>query len=376
VLRQSIIPRLKRELPGQPSAEQLAANPHLSRFTLVCDRAAYSPEFFAEAKAERVAVLTYHKFPGADWRAEEFSPRPVKLANGEGVELELAERGTQLSNGLWVREGRQREPSGHQVSMLATDYQRPLEQAAAALFARWCQENFFKYMTEHYHLDRLVEYGVEPLPETIQVVNPAWRQLDSQVRKETALLAREQAQFGAWNLPVEADLEQTQARVAQKAQLLQSIQTRQAQLRELKAQRRKTHRHVAMKDLPQGQRFGQLRSDKKHLVDTLKLIAYRAETALVQIVREKLRRWDDARALVRQVFQCAVDLRPDPQNQTLTIRLHRLSTAAHDAALCHLCKELTATETVYPGTDLKMIYEAVGAKTAEAQDGLPPPLPG
>jgi Transposase protein len=27
MLRQSIIPRLKRELPGQPSAEQLAADP-------------------------------------------------------------------------------------------------------------------------------------------------------------------------------------------------------------------------------------------------------------------------------------------------------------------------------------------------------------
>ena len=372
VLRQSIIPRLQRELPGQPSAEQLVADSHLSRFTLVCDRAVYSPEFFAEAKAQRVAVITYHKFPGADWAAAEFSPRSVKLANGEAVELELAERGTQLSNGLWVREVRQREKSGHQVSVLSTDYKRSLDQAAVALFARWCQENFFKYMIEHYHLDRLVEYGVEPLPETIRVVNPAWRQLDSQVRKETALLAREQAQFGEFNLPVQADLEQTQARSAQKAQLLQSIQTRQAQLLQLKEQRRKTDRHVAMKDLPQGQRFGQLRSDKKHLVDTLKLIAYRAETALVQIVREKLRRWDDARALVRQVFQSAVDLRPDVPNQTLTLRLHRLSTAAHDEALSHLCQELTSTETVYPGTNLKMIYEVVGAKTTEAQDGSQP----
>jgi len=374
VLRQSIIPRLKSELPGQPTAEQLAADPDLSRFTLVCDRAVYSPEFFAEAKAERVALITYHKFPGADWAAEEFCTRSVKLVNGERVELELAERGTQLSNGLWVREVRQREKSGHQVSMLSTDYQRPLDQAAAALFARWCQENFFKYMTEHYHLDKLVEYGIEPLPETIRVVNPAWRQLDSQVRKDTALLAREQAQFGELNLPVQADLEQTQTRAAQKAQLLQSIQTRQAQLLALKEQRRKTDRHVALKDLPQAQRFGQLRSDKKHLVDTLKLIAYRAETALVQIVREKLRRWDDARALVRQVFQSAVDLRPDSQNQTLTLRLHRLSTAAHDEALSHLCQELSATETVYPGTQLKMIYEAVGGETTEAQDG-PPPAP-
>lgn len=360
VLRESIIPRLKADLPGQPSAAALAADPYLSRFTLVCDRAVYSPEFFAEAKAERIAVLTYHKFPGSDWAVEEFSPREVKLVGGEVVKLELAERGTRLSNGLWVREVRHRESSGHQTAMLATDYRRSLDKAAVAMFARWCQENFFKYMGEHFNLDRLVEYGVEPLPETVRVVNPAWRQLDGQVRRQAALLAREQAQFGALNVPVQADLPQTEQWAAQKAQLLQALQTRQQQLAELKTQRRQTPKHVTLKDLPQAQRFGQLRTDKKHLVDTIKLIAYRAETALVQIVRETLRRWDDARALVRQVLASAVDLRPDPANQTLTVRLHRLASAAHDQTLQHLCEELSATETVYPGTDLQLVYELVG----------------
>jgi len=62
------------------------------------------------------------------------------------------------------------------------------------MFARWCQENFFKYMREHYALDRLVEHGLEPLPETTRVVNPAWRRLDQTVRRETALLRRRQAE--------------------------------------------------------------------------------------------------------------------------------------------------------------------------------------
>jgi len=372
VLRQSIIPRLKAELPGQPSAAELEADPYLSRFTLVCDRAVYSPEFFAEAKAERIAVITYHKFPGPDWAVEEFTQREVKLVSGEVVSLELAERGTRLSNGLWVREVRHRDQSGHQTPMLSTDYKRPLDQAAVALFARWCQENFFKYMGEHYNIDRLVEYGIEPLPETLRVVNPAWRELDGQVRQQAALLAREQAQFGSLNLPVQADLPQTEQLSAQKAQLLQAVQARQKQLAELKEKRRQTAKHVTLKELPEAQRFGQLRTDKKHLVDTIKLIAYRAETALVQIVRETLRRWDDARALVRQVFESAVDLRPDPASKTLTVRLHRLATAAQDQSLQHLCEELTATETIYPGTDLRMVYELIGEPPAKISSAEPP----
>jgi len=125
-----------------------------------------------------------------------------------------------------------------------------------------------------------------------------------------------------------------------------------------------------LKELPEAERFRQLRTTKKHFVDTIKLIAYRAETALVQVAREKLARTDDARALVRQVLSDPVDLCPDPAQRTLTVRLHRLSSGIHDAALAHLCAELTATETVFPGTDLRLIYEPVGATSLPREQAV------
>lgn len=277
------------------------------------------------------------------------------------VKLQMAERGICLSNGLWVREVRHRDEKGHQTSFLATDYLSILDTMAVAMFARWCQENFFKYMQEHYSLDRLVEYGIEPLPETTRLVNPAWRQLDGQIRSERACLAREQAQFGALSLPEELSVEELAAYERKKGQLLQGLQKRQEQLEKLKASRKELSKHVLLKDLPEKDRFSQLSAAKKHFVDTIKLIAYRAETALVHLLREKLKREDDGRALVRQVLQSAVDLRPDPDQKTLTVRLHRLSTAAHDEALEHLCAELTATETLFPGTQLRLIFEIVGS---------------
>ncbi len=191
VLEEQIVPRLLREVPGQPSEAELAANPWRCRFTLIFDRAGYSPEFFARMWALRIAVITYHKFPKEPWAEEEFSSCQVRLINGEEVQLSLAERGVCLSNGFWMRELRQRESSGHQTSMLCSDYPRQLSAAAAALFARWCQENFFQYMGQHYGLDRLIEYGTQGLPETTVVVNPAWRQKDRAVRRERALLVRQ-----------------------------------------------------------------------------------------------------------------------------------------------------------------------------------------
>jgi hypothetical protein len=184
VLKEEIVPRLQTEVPGQPGAEELAADPLQHRFTIVFDREGYSPKFFAAMREERIAILTYHKFPGADWRLEEFSARTVPLVNAEEVSLQLAERGVRLSNGLWVREVRHRDARGHQTAILSTDYRSDLTRVAAAMFARWCQENFFKYMQQHYAIDRLVDYGIEPIPDSTRVVNPAWRSLDSQVRSQ------------------------------------------------------------------------------------------------------------------------------------------------------------------------------------------------
>jgi hypothetical protein len=52
-----------------------------------------------------------------------------------------------------------------------------------------------------------------------------------------------------------------------------------------------------------------------------------------------------------------VGLFPDAQNKTLTVRLHHLTQAAHDEAVRHLCDELNATETLFPGADLRLIYK-------------------
>jgi len=356
VLRTEIVPRLIAEAPGQPSAAELAADPRLHRFTIIFDRAGYSPAFFAEMQALRVAVITYHKFPDEDWPTGEFAPLTLTLLHGETVTLALAERGTRLSNGLWVREVRKREDGGHQVSVIATDYRSPLTVVAVRMFARWTQENFFKYMREHFAIDRLVEHGVEPLPAATTLVNPARRRLDAEVRRERALLVRAQAQFGALSLspaPEPAELDGWQV---QKAQLHETITARSARVDELKAQRKTNPRHVTLGELPADEQFPRLRADRKHFVDTIKLLAYRAETALVGTVGEALARRDDARALVREIMRTTADLRPDPAQKTLTVHLHPLGSALQNAAVRELAAELTATETIFPGTDLRLIF--------------------
>lgn len=82
---------------------------------------------------------------------------------------------------------------------------------------------------------------------------------------------------------------------------------------------------------------------------------------MAHIVREVLSRTEDARAFLREVYRATADLLPDADQKTLTVRLHPLATRAHDNVLRHLCAELTATETVFPGTELRLIYQIAGS---------------
>jgi hypothetical protein len=120
-------------------------------------------------------------------------------------------------------------------------------------------------------------------------------------------------------------------------------------------------RKVPLKDLPETERYRQLCPESKHFIDTIKIIAYRAESALAGELREHLGREDDARALLRRVFVTPANLRPDYAQKTLLVELHRLGSPLQDAAIAKLCEELTATETKFPTTELTLTYRQVGS---------------
>ena len=93
----------------------------------------------------------------------------------------------------------------------------------------------------------------------------------------------------------------------------------------------------------------------KYFIDTIKLIAYRAETAKANIVRQSMRCQDDARSL----YATEADILPDLAEQKLTVRLHQPANRCSRKSIQHLIGELNATETVFPGTDLRLVYELV-----------------
>jgi len=357
VVENEIIPRLKEQVPNQPSDKQLEDAPLLPRFTLVFDREGYSPKMMLRLKEMNIACLTYHKFQKDDWPIEEFFTQNVQLVSGEIVEMELAERGTWLGKVLWVREVRRLNKSGHQTSVIGTHYHMDYIRMASSMFARWSQENFFRYMRQHYNIDALTDYCLDDIPDTTLVVNPDYRQTDSQIRSVNGKLTRRLSQFGAMNLETDIEPKKIEMFERKKALLLEEITMFQNEVEALKSKRSKLDKHIEISKLPEEARFSKLKTQTKQLLDTVKMIAYRAETAMVNVLRENMQRLDDARQLVLSIHQSEADLIPDHGQQTLTIRLHHQANHCNDKAIQNLCNELNETKTIFPGTQFQMIYE-------------------
>lgn len=365
VLEEQIVPELEVTVPGQPDCAQLDADPLRMRFRLIFDREGYSPGLFKRMAAKRIACQTYHKHPGEDWAEHEFCSRPVPLMSGGQADMLLAERGSLIGSGkddrLWVREIRKRNPDGRQTAIISTDWQASMEQIAGPQFGRWYQENFFKYGREHFNLDRQIDYQLEEVDDTTRIVNPAWRKIDGEIRRRVSVQVRRKVKLHDLELSGPMEARKTECYMREATALRVAIEEEAAAITALKMKRKEAGKHLTVAELPEEERFLKLATRSKHFIDTIKIIAYRAETAMAHIVRERLNihHQDEARALIRALCTTPADLEPDLVAKTLTITLHSLATPKHNAAVAHLCTELNTSQTDYPGTNLRMIFKSV-----------------
>ena len=366
-LKKDIVPRLLKDIPNQPSNEELEEDPDLHRFILEFDREGYSPKFLKDMwEDHRIGCITYNKFPRKDWAEDEFEEYHTIMPNGENVKLKLAERdiviGSKKNEKVKVREIRKLTDTGHQTSVISTVRTLSFILIATYMFARWVQENFFKYMLEHYAFDSLMGYGTRELSGLEKVVNPFWRAANYKVNSVRSKYRYRLARFAAMELhPEENDKKQVK-QIKDKANLLEEINLFEKELDDLKAERATFSKHVKLQDLPEELQFKKLESSRKLFTDTIKMIDYRAETAMCGILKTKLDREDDARALVRELFRKTANLIPDYNKKILKVELHSFNSKRHNKAIKELLDNLNSTETIYPGTDMKLLYSIITEK--------------
>jgi hypothetical protein len=364
-IKAEILPHLDTDVPSQPKKDELKDNPLLCRYMIVFDRECYSPDFFYDLWNERIAVCTYNKNVNDLWAEEEFSSYTEILPTGETQQIQLAERGVLLQNKgsnkkIWAREIRKKSDSGHQTSIISTNYLLSILMIGMNMFARWSQENFFKYMMENFGIDTLVSYVKEKLSDTTLLVNPAYRELDGRHKKLTSKLNLRKVKFATMVLD-EITIEEKNMKeyMQKKATINAEVKAFEAEIENIKQKKKELPRKILYSQLPDNEKFDNAINQRKHFLDTIKMIAYRAETAMVNIIKPEMTHPDEARTLLKQVYKTDANIFPDYENKILLVELHRMTFWKDDKIVQNLCEVLNDTKTIFPGTNLTVFYKLV-----------------
>ena len=325
------------------------------RVTIAFDREGWSPKLFAKWKDEGFDVLTYRKGRQSRWQERFFSTVPGTVGR-EKLQYRLAERTVRLSHGLHVREIRRLTDDGHQTAVITTNEKLPLLAVAHRMFSRWRQENFFRYMRHEFALDHLCTHEVEPADPKREVAHPERTLLQKKLASARSSLARLEAK--SLNMQP-GGLARVGRRRLSEDEMDELLVRREEEIDRLKLRIAALPERVTLDRVLDPAEIVQLERERKVLVDAIKLIAYRAESALARVMEPLLARHEEeTRKFLKTVFQTTADIIPDPATRRLTVRFHGLANPRMTRALGELCALVNSHAVRYPDTSLRLHFEA------------------
>ena len=325
------------------------------KVTIVFDRGGWSPKLFATMIKNGFDVLTYRKGRCRHINERRFVRRRAVL-DGRSVDYLLHDEPVRLLNGkLRLRQVTRLCDGGHQTTVITSRWDLRDIEVAYRMFERWRQENFFKYMREEFLLDALVDYQIEPEDPTRTIPNPERRALDKEIRAARADVARLECELGA---AAANNAEQRRPTMRgfkiANARLGKQLRKALTHLTRLLKKRRDIPKRVEVRELSE-QAMVKLATERKHLTDIIKMVAYQAESELIALMRPHYARIDDeGRTLLHELFATAGDI--SVSNSELQITLAPLSSPHRTLAAQALCDILNKTATVFPGSSQRMRF--------------------
>ena len=156
----------------------------------------------------------------------------------------------------------------------------------------------------------MVDFGIEQEDPTRSIPNPQRRDLDKEIRAARDDLAKLEREFGA------AAANNTEQRrptmrgfkIAH-SRLGKQLRKARARVSRLFEKRRNVPKRVEVRELNE-RTVVKLATERKHLTDIIKMVAYQAESDLVALLRPHYARVDqERRTLLHELFATAGDIR-------------------------------------------------------------------
>jgi len=329
----------------------------------------WSPKLFKLLIDDHWDILTYRKGKTRKVSGRAFQEHTGTI-DGRKVMYKLAEKRVRFLGGkLKLRQITVLGEDGYQTNIIASKEGVLSVELVCRMFDRWRQENYFKYMKEEFALDALVEYGDEAADPNRMVPNPKRKAIDKELNAAKADLAKLEREYGAAAFDNKEEKRRTVRgfKIANGGAIGKPLREAREKVQSIVARRKAIPTRVtvseALKDKPV-----RLRTETKRLSDTLKMIAYQTETALVDLLRPHYRRTDnEGRTLIASALQSAAELKLN--DGELCVTLAAQSSPHRTRAIHAVCGELNKIGACFPGTNLRLRFDVVGAEVSRRRNG-------
>ncbi len=358
MISEEIIPRLLDNIAMKIDEEDIETDPDLPRFTLVFDREAYSPKFFSKLwQEDRIAVITYRKNVKDKWSESDFNEKIVDL-DSNNIKMQLAEKNIIL-NGVEFREIRKLTATSHQTSIITNNKKLPMGSIAIKMFARWTQENFFKYLRQEYDLDRVAYYIVNEIDNDIVVVNPKHSKITNKLKKVREKISRRKAKlYELIENNIGNNPKKTKKNFKKQGEIKEEIDELEAEETYLITKRKTLSYKIKIRNMEEELRYNKLDFESKLFLNIIKMICYRAETTFsILLSADYKKKSSEMRALTKSLINTKANIIPNEINNTLTIELYSLSNNRDNMAARKICSLLNNSEIIFPGTNLRLFYK-------------------
>ncbi len=261
---------------------------------LIFDRGGYSGAGFRALTEQGIGFITYLKGRKARRRfpSDRFVRRWWQLDDPAGIGkrrrhvYRLYARGTRIRGAGVVRTLVMEDADG-QIPILTNCDKMSAAKVVHLLRLRWRQENSFKYLSTHYGIEQIIQYGVTTEPDDRLVDNPVRARLRQQIADLRATLVFQEADVG------QAVIAGASAKAAASVDTRRAARTLEARLARLEHRLKQTPTKVPARSLPRrSPRRATLKSDRHDLVTSIKLATYNAERLLA---RRFFRHYQDPR---------------------------------------------------------------------------------
>ena len=341
---------LSQTLPRALAELRKAAGPG-SAIMLGFDRGGAYPQVFSHCRDEQVHWVTYRRAPLA---VPAMLPVITTItAVGRTRQVTWAEEKVQIKDYGEAQQITVFEHGKVALQILTSDFDACPAEILSWLKSRWREENFLKYASANYGIDKICDYIASIETNTKIVDNPARKAASRTVHEaEKTLATAERALAGLLADPAITAAAKNAAIPGAQKKITRARKAASAAV----AARKDIPAKLPASDIDPDARTALLRTGRRGLQMVLRLLAHNAEHWLSNQLNAYLRDDDEYRAITRQSIIRGLAGTITYTPAAITVQLERPGAPRIARALAMLIEEINYTPPVMPGDTRPITY--------------------